>query len=217
MKTLFPEELARLQYFVRCLVLLAVLVGGGYGLSALEKNVALPNWSPAVMILAGFAYKLLCLDIPRLRNSDRSPWLLLLFFLPPLYLLLQISLFARPPVNYQGPGKVGLAFGWVLALGVVLLWGFIGYYIYCNLDSHTVAAARGEIKQLTASVSPARPSEQTLRLKAIFYNSSRASAVISDKTVFVNDKVGTWLVKAIGPRSVTLQNTNGETNTLSLK
>jgi hypothetical protein len=73
---------------------------------------------------------------------------------------------------------------------------------------------------LTARVtSPvvALPSGEMLRLQAILYNSTRSSAIVNGKTVFIGEQVAGWTVKAIESKSVTLQNASGKTNMLWLK
>jgi hypothetical protein len=63
----------------------------------------------------------------------------------------------------------------------------------------------------------ANPSHQTLRLQGISYNPTRPSAIINGNTLFVGEKVADWTVTAISNESVTLQDANGQTNTISLR
>ena len=63
----------------------------------------------------------------------------------------------------------------------------------------------------------ATASHQNLRLQGIVYNPTRPSAIINGNTVFVGDKVAEWSVTAISNQTVTLQNSGGEINTLSMK
>jgi hypothetical protein len=56
------------------------------------------NYGGALMtfVFIWMAIKLLCLDMPRLRNIGWSPWLLLSLFIPILYAILQLAMFTRP-------------------------------------------------------------------------------------------------------------------------
>jgi hypothetical protein len=64
-----------------------------------------------------------------------------------------------------------------------------------------------------AAVEPPTPPE--LKLKGIFYNPRRPSAVVNDRTVYVGDRVNGFSVFAITPQTVTLGNATA-TNVLSL-
>ena len=97
MKTLFPETLPRLPYFIRWLVYLVVVLVVTALLLPLPKYVGLPAWVPLIIILPLVAARFPCLDIPRLRSMGWSPWLLLLFLVPVANLILQILLFCIPP------------------------------------------------------------------------------------------------------------------------
>lgn len=59
------------------------------------------------------------------------------------------------------------------------------------------------------------PPAPELKLKGIFFNPRRPSAVVNDRTVYVGDRVSGFSVLAITPETVTLGNTT-ETNVLSL-
>lgn len=61
------------------------------------------------------------------------------------------------------------------------------------------------------------PTKLTLKLQAIFYNQTKSSAIVNGKTVFVGESVAGWSVAGIEPKSLTLQNSSGETNILLLK
>jgi hypothetical protein len=65
----------------------------------------------------------------------------------------------------------------------------------------------------TAVESPPQP--PPLRLQAIVYHPSRASAAISGKVLFVGDRLGEMRVTAISPTAVTLVG-EGRTNVLTL-
>lgn len=65
----------------------------------------------------------------------------------------------------------------------------------------------------TAMASPPQP--PPLKLQAIVYHPSRASAAISGKVLFVGDRLGEMRVTAISPTAVTLVG-EGRTNVLTL-
>jgi hypothetical protein len=72
------------------------------------------------------------------------------------------------------------------------------------------APAAEPVKVAARSVQPA------LRLQGIFYSSTKPSALVNGKTVFVGEEISGWRVTAIEPQSVSLQHANGETNVLAL-
>lgn len=76
-------------------------------------------------------------------------------------------------------------------------------------DSPDTPVAEGA----TAVESPPQP--PPLKLQAIIYHPSRASAAISGKIVFVGDRLGEMRVTAISPTAVTLVG-EGRTNVLTL-
>ena len=79
-----------------------------------------------------------------------------------------------------------------------------------------VSQSNGLTARVTSPV-VAPPSGETLRLQAILYNSTRSSAIVNGKTVYVGEQIAGWNVKAIESKSVTLQNASGKTNILWLK
>jgi hypothetical protein len=64
---------------------------------------------------------------------------------------------------------------------------------------------------------PARSGQAALRLQGIFYSSTKPSALVNGKTIFVGEEISGWRVAAIEPNSVFLQHANGETNILALR
>lgn len=67
-------------------------------------------------------------------------------------------------------------------------------------------------KQPATNTAPQLP-----RLQGISYNPTRPSVIINGNTLFVGEKVANWTVTAISSDHVTLQDNNGQTNTLSLR
>jgi hypothetical protein len=63
---------------------------------------------------------------------------------------------------------------------------------------------------------PPRLRATPLRLQAIVFSTSRPSAIINGKTVYLNGRLGDLRVRAIGPASVTLVN-GTTTNVLTLE
>ena len=141
MKTLFPETLERLQYFVRWLVyLLTVLVVCAF-LLPLPKHVGLPVWMPLVLVLPLIAARFPCLDIPRLRSIGWSPWLLLLFLVPGANLILQILLFCIPPKGVDAQTDRFAAARW--AAGVSCFTFAQRHSIRIVADKFDIAFRRG--------------------------------------------------------------------------
>jgi uncharacterized membrane protein YhaH (DUF805 family) len=97
MKTLFPEKLARLQYFVRWLIYLVTVMVVAALLLPLPKYTGLPVWLPIIVVILLIALRFPCLDIPRMRSIGWSPWLLLLFIIPVVNFVMQLLLFFVPP------------------------------------------------------------------------------------------------------------------------
>ena len=78
------------------------------------------------------------------------------------------------------------------------------------------AAATASIAPTNALVVEAKPVFPAVRLQGIFFQTSRPSALINAKTVFLGDKVANAKVTAITRDSVSLQ-WNGETKVLTLE
>jgi hypothetical protein len=97
MKTLFPDELTRIQYLLRFIVWVGVSLVTCALLLPIAVAFGCPNWIPLVIIIPLLVMRLPCLDFPRCRNMGWSPWLLLLLLLPPLNLFIALSLFFWPP------------------------------------------------------------------------------------------------------------------------
>jgi hypothetical protein len=76
-------------------------------------------------------------------------------------------------------------------------------------------AQEGDGTNARPAVVPAPPKPAPLRLQAIVFNPKRPSAMISGKTVFVGDRLGTLRVVAIDQDTATLAG-GGQTNVLSL-
>jgi hypothetical protein len=62
----------------------------------------------------------------------------------------------------------------------------------------------------------ARPTSDTLKLQAILFGTATPSALINGKTLFVQDKIGTYQVIKIEPQSVTLRSSSGAMRMLAL-
>jgi uncharacterized membrane protein YhaH (DUF805 family) len=92
--TFFPIELFRLQYLVRWFIW---FVTAGVGAALLAPIPALGPIAMIVWVLSALVYRIVALDIPRLRNAGMSPWLLLLFLVPVANLAILILLFVAPP------------------------------------------------------------------------------------------------------------------------
>jgi hypothetical protein len=56
--------------------------------------------------------------------------------------------------------------------------------------------------------------ESGLRLNAVFYGTTKPSAVINGEYVYIGEHIREWSVMAIGPGDVTVQNGRGRTSTL---
>ena len=72
------------------------------------------------------------------------------------------------------------------------------------------AAATAVAGNAPSATMKSTPAPAVPRLQAIVYNSTRPSAIVNGKTVYVNSRVGEFRVRAITPDSVTLA---GETRT----
>jgi uncharacterized membrane protein YhaH (DUF805 family) len=97
MKTLFPEKLERLQYFIRLLIYFVSVAVIAALLLPLANVIGVPAWLPFIVIVPLFLLKIPCLDIPRFRNMGWSPWLVLLFFIPIVNFIMQLLLLFVPP------------------------------------------------------------------------------------------------------------------------
>ena len=96
MKALFPYSLNRLEYLVRFAILVVVVI-------AIDKIVGLfiapsriPVWEVMLNIAVGFAIRFVCMDIPRCRSMQWSPWLVLLLVVPLVNVVMQILLLTIP-------------------------------------------------------------------------------------------------------------------------
>lgn len=84
---LFPRRLNRVQYLVRWLIWLAIMVLG----QGFRDFVAIP------LLLLGLVYHVIAMDIPRTRSAGLSPWILGLLFVPLVNAVLWLALFFLPP------------------------------------------------------------------------------------------------------------------------
>jgi hypothetical protein len=91
---MLPARLNRKQYAIRWFVWVVALVAIG---ASLELLPALQPGAFVIWVFAGLIYKIVALDIPRIKNAGMSPWLLLLFLVPLANLVLFVLLFAAPP------------------------------------------------------------------------------------------------------------------------
>ena len=101
MKTLFPEKLARLQYFIRWLIYLVTVMVVAALLLPLPKYIGIAAFEPIIIVsvILLITLRFPCLDIPRMRSIGWSPWLVLLFLVPLANLVVQLLLFFVPPKN----------------------------------------------------------------------------------------------------------------------
>ncbi len=99
---LLPDKLPRKPYFIRFLVFLLVVVGGGACLEMLPK---LQPWSVLVWVTVALTYKTIGLDIPRARDVGWSPWALVAQLIPGLGLVVLILLFTVPTDTFQPSSK----------------------------------------------------------------------------------------------------------------
>jgi uncharacterized membrane protein YhaH (DUF805 family) len=98
MKALFPQTLNRLAYFVRLLIFLGAIYGIAYSLGLFVRVPrTIPIWIPFLVIGALFILRFVCLDIPRCRSMQWSPWLVLLFLVPVVNVVMQLLLLIVPP------------------------------------------------------------------------------------------------------------------------
>ena len=91
-----PRTLNRIQYLVRFLIVMLVLLGGISVWSQLGLEQSLPHLPLALFGLA-WAYKIFALDSPRLRSIGYDERIALLNFIPPAVPILQILLFCLSP------------------------------------------------------------------------------------------------------------------------
>ncbi len=91
-----PARLNRKQYSVRFFLWLVVVIGGAVvleSISALQSGVA-----TLIFIFTGCIYKLIAIDIPRMKNAGLiSPLFILLLLIPIANLVFTVLLFAIPP------------------------------------------------------------------------------------------------------------------------
>lgn len=90
---LFPTKLRRRQYLVRWLLWLVAL---GLAVALLAPMLAAPESVFWTVFVVALLFKVLALDIPRLKDAGMSPFLLLLFLVPGANLVMVILLFFAP-------------------------------------------------------------------------------------------------------------------------
>jgi hypothetical protein len=89
-----PASLNRMQYVVRWLIWAVSLITIGLIGISFSKNSEILFLGP---IVVGVVYKIVCMDMPRLRNAGLSPWLLFLMVIPIVNLFFLAVLFFAPP------------------------------------------------------------------------------------------------------------------------
>jgi len=103
-----------------------------------------------------------------------------------------------------------------LLIGFTFLIGILALALSLrNIKSNPPIASQN-INSIQESVKPVRQDSLTpnpsnvynpeFYLKGIIYNSASPSAIINDKLVAKNEKIGDWLVIDISPTQVTLEN-----------
>jgi hypothetical protein len=88
-----PIQLDRKQYALRWLIWLGSLVLA----IALLEGMGLASVGFVPLVIGALVFKVLGLDLPRLKNAQASPWLLLALLVPLLNLFMQAALFFLPP------------------------------------------------------------------------------------------------------------------------
>jgi hypothetical protein len=91
---MMPARLNRKQYAIRWLAWVVALVTIG---ALFELAPALQPGVFIIWVFAAMIYKIIGMDIPRIKNAGMSPWLLLLFLVPLANLVMLVLLFAAPP------------------------------------------------------------------------------------------------------------------------
>ncbi|WP_431191249.1 DUF805 domain-containing protein [Leptolyngbya subtilissima] len=91
---LFPKELNRLQYLLRIVVYLIVV----FSIYFIVES-AIDIEKIGFLILGLQVLKIVLFDLARIRHIGRSPWFVILFFIPYLGALFQLLLFVLPPDN----------------------------------------------------------------------------------------------------------------------
>jgi len=81
----FPRKLGRVRYFCYNLIWIGGLVG-----------VIYPLIGPSVLNIGVIGFKVLLLDVPRIRSIGWSPWVVLLMLIPGLNALMQLFLLSLP-------------------------------------------------------------------------------------------------------------------------
>lgn len=135
------------------------------------------------------------------------------------------------PANEGQPGSPLLFFG--AFVGLVIVIATAGFLIWA-VTSKRVPDMHAEARPVSAPVPAVVPAEPVvapvptnsqpeaveppkpeLKLQGIFFNPTRPSAVVNDRTVYVGDRVSGLQVRAITPKAVILASAT-ETNVLSL-
>jgi len=96
-----PAKLNRKQYAIRWLLWAVALLVSGLLLATLFAGSRSMTGVVWVWALSSAIYKIMGLDIPRLKSAGMSPWLLLLFLVPFVNLVLVVLLFVVPPKNVK--------------------------------------------------------------------------------------------------------------------
>jgi len=135
------------------------------------------------------------------------------------------------PANEGQPGSPLLFFGAFVGLVIVVAAaGFLIWAVTNKRGPDIHAEARG-VSEPVPAVVPAvpvvtpvptnsqpevvEPPKPEFKLQGIFFNPTRPSAVVNDRTIYTGDRISGWHVKAITLNAVTLA-TATETNVLSL-
>lgn len=138
---------------------------------------------------------------------------------------LSLQLF-KPGVNEERPKLFSLHGFAAWAAFLLSLSAFVA-----GIRISVAAINRGrdqrETRQVQNPAPPAREPEtnaatppvrgQVPRLSALHQDATMPFAILDSERAGIGDQVGEWVVIAIGPKSVTLRNSGGETNVLWLK
>jgi hypothetical protein len=93
-KTLIPNTLNRMEYFVRLLIFIGACII--LSLSARPFQHQIPVWFTVFSVCILFIIRFICMDISRCRSMQWSPWLVLLLVIPVVNLVMQLFLIFTP-------------------------------------------------------------------------------------------------------------------------
>ena len=134
------------------------------------------------------------------------------------------------PANEGQPGSPWLFIGAFVGLVIIVVVGGLLVWAVTSKQGPDMQAEARTVAEPVPAVVPAQPvapvvtnvqpevvepPKPELRLQGIFFNPTRPSAVVNDRTVYVGDRISSLHVRAITPKAVILAS-GTETNVLSL-